>query len=254
MKKILVISFFLSFIQLGCEGDACLKGSGDFITETRDLNNAYEISLHDNLNLDIYRSNGGTYAIVKGGENVVPFLKTEVSNGLITIKNENKCNFLRSFDKDIKIDLYVDSLTKIIYDGSGNIYMASEFTEEKFEFYSNQGSGTADLFVNCKDLIIENRAAISDIIYIGNASFAQIYNEGSGWINLCQGSSDYIRHAQVFSSSTGDVVADIGCRLDYTIAGIGNIQVRHEELGNDCDSLNINSNENTGKGRLIELK
>ena len=253
MKKIFYIAIILSFFQPGCQDDPCLKKSGDRIEEIRDLDNVYKISLHDNLDLDIYQTTGESRIVVKGGENVVPFIKTEVENGRLTISNDNKCYFLRSFDKDIKLVLYVDSLKRIDYDGSGNIYMASEFVEERFEFNSNQGSGSVDLLLWCQELSLQNEAAISDIKFSGYADFAEIYNDGSGWMNVCQERDGRINHAQVYNSSSGDVLVDVGCRLDYTIAGLGNIQVGHENQ-NACDTLSINSNDNTGKGRLIQLK
>ena len=73
----------------------CFKSTGKIVDEYRAVQQFNEIQVMNNINLFI------TYDTiqeirVEAGKNLVNLIKTDVNNNRLIIKNNNKCNWIRS--------------------------------------------------------------------------------------------------------------------------------------------------------------
>ena len=144
MNKIAAILVFvcLSSLFFACEDVLeCFTSSGNVILEEREISGFTKINLTDNVDLLIeYGSDNKIY--VEAGENLIDNIKTSVKDGMLYIKNENSCNWARSFKNEFKVMLTLDTLSLIAYSGVGNIDFINIFEVDTFrmEIYDAWGS------------------------------------------------------------------------------------------------------------------
>ena len=85
------------------------------------------------------------YVSIQGGENVIPFVSIDQSQGRIEIRNSNKCNFLRSFKKDIVVEIHLNQLRYLEYTGGGSIHSSDTLNAPDFRLRIIGGGGPVDL-------------------------------------------------------------------------------------------------------------
>ena len=243
MGRVKHISFLISLAFLiQCTQSPCLKGSGDIITETRAFNEITLLTVYDNVRVDLHIGNENSIEI-KGGENVVPFITTDVSDGVMEIRNENRCNFLREFDNDLRIKITLNKVDAIEYFGSKEFVMNDTLTTNYFRFKTEGGTGDIHLKLKIGGYF-EYQAidCLSDASIEGECNSAGIYQQGSSWLRA----GDFnMEHAIVENKSSGDCIIRVDSFLTYSITDIGNIQYYGKP--------NLTRSTYTGKGRLIPL-
>jgi len=203
-----------------CEDDECLKGSGDFSRETRQITEAFSsIEINDNLNVDIY-IDGSNYLEIEGGENVISHVKSYVAEKTLKLENNNSCNFLRNFDQDLKLKLHLKTLSSLYYNGSGTVVMKDTAKVDQFYFFADQGTGSLRLLVKCHRIDASLKGGLTDIELIGDAYTSFIYLSESCVVN----SKAFITEvSDIYNESTGDCTVNATVRLNGYILRIGNI-------------------------------
>src|SRR5664279_908967 len=81
----------LQVLACSCKRDGCTLSPGTRTRETRNLSSFNEIILYDKINL-VVTQDSVQRVTVEAGENLVPGIRTDVANNILTIKNNNKCN------------------------------------------------------------------------------------------------------------------------------------------------------------------
>lgn len=240
MKKVVLV--IVSFLLTTCKKDHlldCFKSTGSETTESRDASAFTEINLINNVDLKI-KPNSGFYIKVTAGENILDGIITEISGNTLFIRNENKCNWVRSFNKTISVEVGMDNPVLIHYEGSGNIECLDTITSDEFTFDSFNGSGTINLLVNCSKVHLRNHIGRSDIIPKGHAVESYIYANDVG---IYDGRNLSTSFTTIRSSSTGDSYVNASASLSYEISYTGNIYFN----GNPV----IDIIGHTGTGKLI---
>ena len=74
----------------------CFKSKGSLVTENRTMDNFNTIEIKGKLDVELIDASDNSISI-SGGENLVGFITSEVSNGTLVIDNKNKCNWMRSY-------------------------------------------------------------------------------------------------------------------------------------------------------------
>lgn len=160
-----VIVFILFYA--GCDNvnaPDCFKTTGQTIRKEIALDSFSSIQVMDEV--DIYLSNSiQQKVIVETGENLLGGIKVEVNNHLLTIENDNSCNWHRA-PGNPRLYIYAEEIREIgIYDYA-NVYTLDTLGQERLQIYSD-GTGNFEMTVNLDSLFIES-------IYISNFKFAGI--------------------------------------------------------------------------------
>ena len=245
MKKRIAFSIsVLILLALSCKDDPCFKGAGDSVTEKRSLkSDIRSILLYDNIRLDIYIDTVN-FVEITGGENIIDFIMTDVDGTELSLRNENKCSFLRDFDQEFKVRLHISDFSKLYYNGSGNVTMHDTLVRNDFTYESESGAGDLKLLVKAGEYIrLKCVDSFSEIIMYGSAPDQFIYNDGTGWIRNENLSS--IR-SYIENKSTGDCIVTVKEHLQCSLIGIGNIRYHGDPF--------VNIIENSGKGSVIKEK
>jgi len=182
--KKMILLFSLSTLFSCGKDSSCLKGSGKQKTENRDITSEItEIILRDNI--DLILTQDSVFSLkVKGGENLLPFIKTKIRGNTIEITNENKCNFLRSYKKSITVYLSTPSINLIDYTGHGNISTTITFVLNELLFDTKNGTGSVDLSLDIQEFELKANTGPTDFTMRGIADYLFIFANGNGDFHL----------------------------------------------------------------------
>ena len=198
----------------------CFKSTGDITTEIRPVSGFNKIYLEDNINL--YISIGSIYSLsVEAGSHLQSLIKTDVSDSCLYLKNENKCNWVRSYKKKINVYITCKSIKDIKYDkASGNIYTLDTIHSDFFQIDDYNGSGIINLLLVSKNSFFRIHTGPADIIVKGRAENTFVYSAGNGLPDLKEYSSDNV---VVSSKSTNNCFVKASKALDVTIGYEGDV-------------------------------
>ena len=238
------LALFFVFTLSSCNKENscdCFKSTGEITTETRTVSGFNKIYIEDNINL--YISIDSTYSLsIEAGSHIQSLIKTEVTDSCLYLKNENKCNWVRSYKKKINAYLTCKSIQDINYNSaSGNIYTLDTIHSDFFQVDDYGGSGEINLLLVSKNSFFRNHTGPADIIVKGKSQNTYIYSAGNGLIDLKKYPSDYV---VVSNFSTNNCFTNVNKELDVTIGSLGDIYY----TGNPY-SIKTNI---TGSGKLIK--
>ena len=236
--KTITVILLVSFFSCG-KDSSCFKNTGKIITEHRAISaDVKEISIDDNIDLVLTQSNE-VGLMVEGGENLLPYINTEISGSELKISSDNKCSFLRAYDIPITVYLSLPNITKIYYTGKGTISCTDTLNFSDFTFETNQGTGSINLAMNSDKISIFQHTGPSDITISGNSKFLYLYAVENGWLFFNHLETDYVHtnHA-----GTGDMIVKANKTLLVELTSNGNI----DYYGNPTVTISVH----TGSGQL----
>ena len=117
-KSCFFLLLFLLFI--GCKKQnerSCFKSSGKLVTKTLVQGDFTNLILHPFVEYELIQDSIN-YVEITCGENLFPFIDVQVQDSALTIANNNKCRFLRGYDKNVKAKIHINLLYNIYFDGT----------------------------------------------------------------------------------------------------------------------------------------
>jgi len=239
----LVISV-ISMLFTSCQKDHFFDfaiRTGKTITIDRTTNeNFTKIYLNDDVNLVI--TQGKIYSIrLEGGENLLPGIETTVSDSMLTIRNTNTFNWLRSYDKKITAFVTLPHLLDLEFKATSNVTNTDTIREDSLSVSSIGGSGYINLTIKTgtSKLSITNGSA--DMTIRGRTGVNFIFSGAYGAFHCLDLNSVYLF---MRNASPNDCYVNVSYHFEYEIAGLGNIYYR----GNPSEI----SGKITSNGKLIK--
>jgi hypothetical protein len=237
-QVILLIAVAIFSYACGKES-SCFKGTGNIKKEQRTITNEITvIELDDKIDLVLTQSNQASL-FVEGGENLLPYINTNLSGNTLSISSDNKCSLFRDYGIPVTVYLSLPNLTKIDYTGQGNISTTNTFNISKFDFETSKGTGSINLSLNATDIAIRQHTGPSDITLAGTAKNVYLFAGENGWF-FCQNLIAENVHAN--NGSSGDITVNATNSLLVELTSIGNI----DYYGNPIVTVSIHS----GKGKI----
>jgi len=197
----------------------CFKSAGKVETESRDATAFVNINLQNNVDLVIV-PNSTPYIKVTAGENLIDGIITELSGNTLYIRNENRCNWVRSFNNTFTVEVGMNLPEKIDYYGSGNVSCKDSIRTDEFTFECWNGSGTIELLFYSTKVHVNNNIGRADFKLKGSCAVSYIYMNDVATINAEDLQSSY---TFITNRSTGDARINVNKELSAEIDYIGNI-------------------------------
>ena len=195
MKKYsLLILLTTTVLIFSCKKDK-IEGGGTVITETRNVENFYNVSVSSATNVFI------TYGVafdvkVKAYQNIISTLETKVQNGTLMIAFKNN---VRNDNSEVYITM--PALLSVSTNGSGNIDTKGNFLG--MEYFSASTSGTGMISIEK-----------------GSAKNYKVSISGSGDVK----SFGFLtEQATITASGSGDAELLVTKNLKATLKGTGNV-------------------------------
>ncbi len=220
----------------------CLKSTGEIVSETRNSKPFHNIILKDNVNIILQKSD--TFGIVvEAGKNIISGIVTNiVSSGTLEIRNDNDCNWIRSYDKPVNVYLNYIDIDSIDYQSIGDVSTLNTITTDTLVITAYEGAGNINIDIDVSTLFCSLHYGTLDIIINGNSGVSYIYSASFGLIDTQNCSSNFM---YVTNRSSNNVYVNSTTYLWASIENIGNIYYK----GNPTDVVF----EQSGKGELIKL-
>lgn len=182
MRFLIVIVLFIGLI--GCkksEDRRCLKGTGELTERIVSVGSFNEIFIGPNVNIVLVQD-GANEIHILGGKNLVNFISTDISNNVLIIKNENKCNFLRTYKEEITVEIHFTSLSKIEFEGTKPLSCESPISGNNLTVVSRDGAGFVDLDLAYNNItyVVTNGWGNFDLSGTTNTLILDIRNNGFG--------------------------------------------------------------------------
>lgn len=216
----------LALLFAGCEKeqwDDCITSTGAMREEQRALVAFHTVELKDRVDLLLEQRNAGS-VIIEAGVNLIGQVITEVRDSVLYVRNDNRCNWVRSFKPRITVKVPVDGIRRLVLRGTGNVECADTIRTGYFllEQWGAQGSAALLLAVDRADIALHTGAG--DVIAHGHCNMeANLFNGIMGPID-----ASGLRAPVVNVNNSG--VTDIRCwveeRLDVQIRDVGDVYVR----------------------------
>ena len=208
MKKVLTIAFLACISAFIC---ACGKFSvGDTKTDTFTLPSSFQVvEFCDDVNVKLLHSNGldhpaGKYTLTTG-ENLFDNISLEIEEfqevsdndtmtlNKLVIRNNNKHNYLHSYNYSIDVELYYDSLYHLIFNSNARNISTdtlrgyncmTQFTQDSLTWDSiapnlflqvEGGSGNFNVLTNCYQVKTKYTHGTSNLFVRGFTEISSIY-------------------------------------------------------------------------------
>ena len=194
------------------------KGTGETITETRNISGFNTIYVEDKVNVFITES--PTFEVkVECGEHLINLVKTELKDTVLKIRNDNKCNFMRSYKKGV-INVYIQMpLTVSIQQfGQGTIQSTNVLTTPVIDVLT-KGSGDVILEVN-NQKVLTHMHNTSDIYLSGRTLEHDCYQIHYGFLFAKNLDTDY---TWIFNNGTGNSYLKASNLLIATLRSAGDV-------------------------------
>lgn len=136
MKKIVLI---ILVVISGCskeQMDDCFTSLGEVTTIERVVDPFKRVMVHDRMQVELIQDGSKHGAIeIEGPENILTQIKTDVSDQKLEITNTNTCNFVRSFKYEIKLRVYVDTITELSTQSIGVFTTQGTLKGDRIDIY-----------------------------------------------------------------------------------------------------------------------
>jgi hypothetical protein len=221
----------------------CFKSTGKITQTERIVSDFHTIVLRDNIDLQLRQSDQNKL-VLEAGNNLMSKIYTDVSNsGVLEIKNENRCNWVRSYDKPITVYLDFVKLDTLVYRSVGNVTNEDTIRADTLVVEVNEGAGRIELKVDTYKILTNLHYGTADITTSGKTVVSLVYLAGFGMIDNSQLIAN---HIYLNNKSSNDIFINAITTIEATIENIGDIYY----LGNP-GSVSV---EKLGPGNLIKLE
>ncbi len=217
---VLILLAMLSVItSCNKSGADCFTSTGTIIRQPRPISDFDTIIARENVDI-ILTQDSVNSIVVEAGENIIDGIKTVITNRQLEIDNNNKCNWVRSYDKPLNVNVHVKNLRKIYYLSAGNISSTNVLNSASFLLDVWGGCGSINLSLNVIQGFIYEHLGTADITLKGRVIFNSVVAGDYGLLQLKDLSTDY---TYVANSGSNDCYVNSDKYLDATIHSIGNI-------------------------------
>ncbi len=216
------LKYLLLIVLLGsCNKDHlfdCLKSTGSIVSEKRSATDFNRIDVYNNPEVVITQDSVNSIT-VDAGEHIVSGITTEISDGTLTIRNENKCNWMRSYSKTIAVNVHVKKLDIIHHHGSSTISSTNQLQNVTFDF-NVWNSGDINLSVHADSIFSRQHLAVGDITLAGASNYLYIFNKSNAFTYE---KDLQVQNGIVILRGTGDCHVNISQNMNIEIHDSGNI-------------------------------
>ena len=217
MKRIIAL-VFLALLLINCSKGQVVVGSKNIITQEKQLSAYDRIEVLGSYNVIFTDAEVGKIRI-KAPDNILPFIQTEVSDGLLKIGAEKNRYKVK---EPIIIYVPVDSrLKQVVIKGSADIYTEKSLETKALEV-DVYGSGDVRLQVDVSSLALKIDGS-GDIRVGGKTDNLSININGSGDVEVPNLKAE---KAVININGSGDVSAYVTENVDISIAGSGDVTIK----------------------------
>ena len=223
MKKLITLTLaLLAIVAVNAQWKK-VKGNGNFVTIDRSTADYDQIAVAGWFDVELVEGTEGQLKI-RGEENLLEYIKTEVKDDKLVIKVKNGINLKPSnWSKDggIHVTVPVEEVESVTLSGSGDVVSNMTLKANKF---STAVSGSGDVSLNIEAETVEaSLSGSGDINLSGQAGSFEVRVSGSGDIKAFELNANNV---EATISGSADVQVTANEMLVARVSGSGDIRYR----------------------------
>ena len=227
MKKIILL-VGLIFITISCSKPGeCIEATGSIITKDFIVADFDKIIVHQGISLVV--TEGPIYKVeVQTGENLMPNIQATVSDGLLTLKDNTTCNWVREYGNTV-VFVTAPNISEINSKTERTITSNGILTYPVLSLIAmdlSDGAGTGDfnIQVNNSQLAIENNNVSRYYISGQTDNLSVNFYNGNGRFN---GDNLSAKNIIVYHRGSNDMVLDPTESITGKMVSTGNVILKN---------------------------
>ena len=227
----------------GCNDEGvCIKSTGKVVRESRPVEPFHYLEINNNINVFLVQDTVNYGISVEAGENLIAGIATETDSGKLVLKNNNSCDWLRSFEVPVNVYVTFTELDTIIFQAAGNVTCTNTWSSDSIYVSVVEGAGDMKLDILAATTTIQVRYGTVNVELSGRSGVSFFSSQGYGPFHA---ENLYSIFTYVYTFSPNDVYVYAQTELGVEIGNIGNVYYTGHP---GTISQNI-----YGEGRLIEF-
>lgn len=171
IANMLLLWICIALVALsGCRKDQfndCFQSTGDDITEVREVGSFSKIVIGEKFDLILTQDSTQAEQVkITCGSKIIGQIVAKVKNNTLTIENKNTCNFVRSYDRKISIEIRVRFLEHIELFSASNLSCPDTLHFEKIRYLKLNSFGLGDIDLKLKTGWLDVRSVNSGNIKV----------------------------------------------------------------------------------------
>ena len=232
MKKIIYLTLlFCSVTLLHAQKMKVIKSNGNIITTTQTTPEYDKINISGSFEVKLIAGKEGNITI-KGDENIIPFLKTDVKNGVLNIKMEKNVTVKYDYKSSLEVTVPFTKIEQLTFSGSGNVYNNDKISNKTFNFVMS-GSGNATFLGDFTSLKIV-KSGSGNLTVKGETKNLDVTTSGSGNTNLFDLNAE---NTSAILSGSGNINVFSTKTIDAKTSGSGCIYYKGNPTSVDKKSV-----------------
>ncbi|MCX2719969.1 head GIN domain-containing protein [Lentiprolixibacter aurantiacus] len=219
MKNVFALVLVALFtLSVNAQWGKKIKGNGKLVTIERSVGDYDAIAVAGWFDVNLVNGREGELSI-KGEENLLEYIKTEVKNGKLTIKVKKGYNLQSANKKNgILVTVPIESINSVSLSGSGDIVSKDVLKAGEFSA-SISGSGDISLAIEA-DVLKTAISGSGDIELSGKARNFEVQVSGSGDVGAFDLTAD---HVTANVSGSADIRVTANESITARVSGSGDI-------------------------------
>ena len=237
------IFIFIVLLISACNSDQafdCVKTTGKIVEKEYKTSYFKNIDLYDYFTVYLIPDTVDK-VVIRSGENLQAKISVQVVDSVLSIKNNNTCNFVRGYDHVNTAYVHFTKLEWIYVLGEINLIATDTIFANYIHVIVKSKVAKANLIFNAYVVNFQVWYGTGDFYLRGKTTHFFNYNDGTGFIYA---DSLVSRFCTSENRATGDMFLNVNDSLFVTLKGAGDIYY----TGNP--GIQINAKE--GKGQLIK--
>ncbi len=219
MKKLFVLVATL-LVVVTTQAQKKIKGNGKMTTITRTTSDYDGVKCAGSFDYILVSGTEGKITI-EGEKNLLEYIVTEVKDGNLIVKTEDRINLRTSYNKTIKITIPFQDINSVSLAGSGDLWNEDKITSTNLKV-ALAGSGDLKLTVDASS-IDASLAGSGDLTLKGNTNSLEASVAGSGDFH---GFDLQTNHTIVSVAGSGDATVVSNESLKARVSGSGDIKYK----------------------------
>ncbi len=200
-------------------GADCFTSTGAIVSQMREAADFDTIIAKENVDIVLTQDSVNSI-MVEAGKNIVDGITTVITDRQLFIDNTNTCNWVRSYDKPLRVHVHAKNLRKLWYLSAGNITTTNAINTPSFLLDVWGGCGSIDLNLNVINGFIYEHLGTADITLRGRVVYNSVVSGDFGLLQLKDLSTDF---TYISNTGTNNCYVNVHKSLDATIRSIGDI-------------------------------
>jgi hypothetical protein len=246
MKHIfqIIVLFTVLFSCKKPENRTCWKFAGDTKSLSIDVGDFTSLFLNGHLSYSLVQDSTDKI-VITGGENLIGHVKGTNDNGLLSLENGNKCNFLRDPKNLIHVEIHCTNVANIRFEGTEPLVGLGTLKSDYFVLFIRDGAGPVKLDVESLVVDADIAHGYGEYHLSGTTKTARIAVRSNGFCFVDQ--LQITDSVFVGSESQGDIILNAnGIPMSGYIKSGGNIRYKGTP-----SSISV---VKTGEGNLIPIQ